>query len=225
MAKTGVKFVHAAAHDNFDIGIYFEANGHGTVLFSKIFYECLSRCESFFSQSLSRGKRIDPRNLVALTRLQLLPALVNQAVGDALSDLLLVECILHLRRADAKAGEEISWNRDFQVWNNLYNELPSRQLKVKVRDRLLVKTNENETKAISPHDLQPALDKAVHSINERSPNQVARCFVRPSGTENAVRVYAEANTLKLANLLAEEAVAILEATCNGSSTYKRNSKL
>ena len=33
-AKTGVKFLHHAALD-FDIGVYFEANGHGTVLFSE----------------------------------------------------------------------------------------------------------------------------------------------------------------------------------------------
>lgn len=33
MTPTGVKHLHAAAHE-FDIGIYFEANGHGTVLFS-----------------------------------------------------------------------------------------------------------------------------------------------------------------------------------------------
>ena len=30
---TGVKYLHHAAKD-YDIGIYFEANGHGTVLFS-----------------------------------------------------------------------------------------------------------------------------------------------------------------------------------------------
>ena len=32
MAKTGVKFVHHEA-EKYDVGIYFEANGHGTVLF------------------------------------------------------------------------------------------------------------------------------------------------------------------------------------------------
>lgn len=31
VTPTGVKHLHAAAH-RFDIGIYFEANGHGTVL-------------------------------------------------------------------------------------------------------------------------------------------------------------------------------------------------
>ena len=33
LTPTGVKHLHAAAH-RFDVGIYFEANGHGTVLFS-----------------------------------------------------------------------------------------------------------------------------------------------------------------------------------------------
>ncbi len=32
VTPTGVKHLHAAA-EHFDIGIYFEANGHGTVLF------------------------------------------------------------------------------------------------------------------------------------------------------------------------------------------------
>jgi phosphoacetylglucosamine mutase len=32
-AKTGVKYLHEQAH-RFDCGVYFEANGHGTVLFS-----------------------------------------------------------------------------------------------------------------------------------------------------------------------------------------------
>jgi phosphoacetylglucosamine mutase len=34
LTATGVKWLHAAAH-KFDVGVYFEANGHGTVLFSK----------------------------------------------------------------------------------------------------------------------------------------------------------------------------------------------
>lgn len=34
--KTGVKYLHHAALD-FDIGVYFEANGHGTVVFSERF--------------------------------------------------------------------------------------------------------------------------------------------------------------------------------------------
>lgn len=34
VTPTGVKYLHEAAH-HFDVGVYFEANGHGTVVFSK----------------------------------------------------------------------------------------------------------------------------------------------------------------------------------------------
>lgn len=40
MAKTGVKYLHHKAQE-FDIGVYFEANGHGTVLFSDSFLKCI----------------------------------------------------------------------------------------------------------------------------------------------------------------------------------------
>lgn len=36
IVKTGVKYLEEAAH-KFDVGVYFEANGHGTVCFSSIF--------------------------------------------------------------------------------------------------------------------------------------------------------------------------------------------
>ena len=38
MVKTGVKYLDKAARQ-FDIGVYFEANGHGTVVFSKKFHQ------------------------------------------------------------------------------------------------------------------------------------------------------------------------------------------
>lgn len=38
--KTGVKHLHERASE-YDIGIYFEANGHGTVLFSEEFISWL----------------------------------------------------------------------------------------------------------------------------------------------------------------------------------------
>jgi phosphoacetylglucosamine mutase len=45
---------------------------------------------------------------------------VLQTVGDAISDMLLVETILHAR----------GWS--IQDWNDAYTDLPNRQLKVKV---------------------------------------------------------------------------------------------
>lgn len=40
-AKTGVKFLHRKAVECFDAAIYFEANGHGTILFSKRFCDAV----------------------------------------------------------------------------------------------------------------------------------------------------------------------------------------
>jgi phosphoacetylglucosamine mutase len=49
---TGVKYLHEKAAD-FDIGIYFEANGHGTILFSETFIEWLE----VRSNKLSSGSK------------------------------------------------------------------------------------------------------------------------------------------------------------------------
>lgn len=99
VAKTGVKFVHAAAHHHFDVGVYFEANGHGTVLFGPKFYDFIANADAKL-----RGTPRNNRANIALRRLRLLPALVNQSVGDAMSDMLLVDAILFLRGWDLNTG-------------------------------------------------------------------------------------------------------------------------
>lgn len=185
IAKTGVKHVHNAAHHNFDIGVYFEANGHGTVLFGDNFYEFLAEADT-----VVRGN-------IALQRLQLLPALVNQAVGDAISDLLFVDAILQIQ------------GRSIQDWIGLYTDLPSRQCKVKVEDRTMIRTNDNETRCVAPVELQQALDEVMTRIPG------SRCFVRPSGTENVVRVYAEAALPTEADALATEAAKLVHNICRG----------
>ena len=115
IAKTGVQHVHHAAK-TFDIGVYFEANGHGTVVFGPNFYSYVAQAEALFvAAEVSRPP--------CLQRLRVLPSLINQAVGDAISDLLLVDAILHIKGWDLKA------------WNNLYSDMPSRMSKLKVADR------------------------------------------------------------------------------------------
>lgn len=181
IAKTGVKHVHHAAH-TFDIGVYFEANGHGTILFGPKFYQAVSMLEA--------RVRGDHMAAVGLRRLQLLPALVNQAVGDALSDLLLVDTILTLQ------------GRSLDDWGSIYVDLPSRQSKVMVPDRTVIKTNENETQCIKPAGLQEDLSRAMNAVHGRT-------FVRPSGTEDVVRVYAEGPTQEVADDLAKKAEQIV----------------
>jgi phosphoacetylglucosamine mutase len=56
----------------------------------------------------------------AAMRLLAASHLINHAVGDALSGLLLVEAILQYK----------GWS--FQNWCEIYSDLPSRQLKVRI---------------------------------------------------------------------------------------------
>jgi hypothetical protein len=64
--------------------------------------------------------------------------------------------------------------------------------------------NHNETRCLQPKALQVALDHAMNSVK-------GRCFVRPSGTENVVRVYAEAATRQDADWLAAESAKLVAA--------------
>jgi len=168
LAKTGVKFVEHEAK-NFDIGMYFEANGHGTVIFSSKAVQVLEECRPHTDRILGFYK------------------LINQAVGDAISDCLGVEVVL------------AALDMTVEQWDNLYEDLPSRQGKISISDRSLIKCTEDETRIISPASLQSEIDVLVAKFGQQ-----ARAFVRPSGTEDAARVYAEATTNEMANELAFE---------------------
>lgn len=161
---TGVKHLHHAAMQ-FDVGVYFEANGHGTVLFSN------GALETFASHEPQ-----SPAQKMALETLQGLTELINQTVGDALSDLLLVEVILAHR----------DWGA--QEWINTYTDLPNRLVRMEVRDRTVFKAVDAERRLVSPRGIQPQLDALVAKYEK------GRSFVRASGTEDAVRIYAEAAT-------------------------------
>jgi phosphoacetylglucosamine mutase len=158
---TGVKHLHHAA-EHYDIGVYFEANGHGTVLFS-----------STSQEKLITHDPSTPAQSTALTHLINLTQLINQTVGDALSDMLLVEAILAHK---SYSGIE---------WDSLYADLPNRLVKVVVADRNIFKTQDAERQLVSPSGLQKKIDEIVQRYDG------GRSFVRPSGTEDVVRVYAE----------------------------------
>lgn len=191
---TGVKYLHEKAAD-FDIGIYFEANGHGTILFSETFIEWLE----VRSNKLSSGSKGSEAEKAAL-RLLAVSKLINQAVGDALSGVLLVEVIL----------KHMGWS--IHRWNELYHDLPSRQLKVKVADRTSVVTANAETVVVRPPGLQEAINAETAKYTQ------GRCFVRPSGTEDVVRVYAEASTQEAADTLANSVAKLVDQFlgCNSS---------
>lgn len=161
---TGVKHLHHAAQ-KFAIGVYFEANGHGTVVFSPSAIATL--------QSASPSS---PDQANAIKQLLAFSELINQSVGDALSDMLLVETVLAHR----------GWGA--AEWDAGYEDLPNRLLKVEVPDRELFETEDAERRLKWPEGLQQRIDEAVRKVD------MGRSFVRPSGTEDCVRVYAEAKT-------------------------------
>lgn len=170
--NTGVKHLHHAAM-RFDVGVYFEANGHGTITFSE---NALKIIKSTEPQSPAQQRSIE--------YLQGLTDLINQAVGDAISDMLLMEAIL------AHKG----WSP--KEWIGTYTDLPSRLVRVEVADRSIFKAYDAERKLESPPGLQDKIDSLMSRYNK------GRSFVRASGTEDAVRVYAEAASRSEADDLA-----------------------
>uniref|UniRef100_A0A5S6R505 phosphoacetylglucosamine mutase n=1 Tax=Trichuris muris TaxID=70415 RepID=A0A5S6R505_TRIMR len=175
---TGVKHLHAAAK-SLDIGIYFEPNGHGTVLFSQKAMDSMWRV-------IERRSSTPLQQYKATVVLYLFSKMINQAVGDAICDLLLVETILRNKR----------WH--IYRWDQLYTDVPNKLIKFKVADRRLLKTADCERRVTHPQGLAENISKLL-SLYKNS-----RAVVRPSGTENVVRVYTEADTQEHANQLAIE---------------------
>ena len=181
---TGVKHLHPEA-ERFDVGVYFEANGHGTAVFSD---DALCRVREAAAKTNARAKEGETNAADAAAALDELVALteaINPAVGDALSGILVVEAVLRAK----------GW--DLERWNAMYTDLPSKQVKVTVADRSVISTTDAERRATTPAGLQPAVDAAVAAAGPR-----ARAFARPSGTEDVVRVYAEAETVEMTEALA-----------------------
>ncbi|EFX01816.1 n-acetylglucosamine-phosphate mutase [Grosmannia clavigera kw1407] len=176
---TGVKHLHHAAC-RFDVGVYFEANGHGTVLFS-----------ADAVQAFAATQPQSPAQKEALDTLAAVADLINQTVGDAISDMLLVEVIL---------AHKVWTLRD---WAQTYSDLPNRLVRVEVLDKDVFQTTDAERRLSHPSGAQDEIDQCVRKYTS------ARSFARASGTENACRVYAEAATRVEADELAKQVARIV----------------
>ncbi|EPX74535.1 phosphoacetylglucosamine mutase [Schizosaccharomyces octosporus yFS286] len=176
----GLKNLQWAAQA-YDIGIYFEANGHGSILFSP---SALS--------AINTHEVLSPAQFNAIKALKSVIQLVNPACGDALANMLLVEVILAYK------------NFFLREWNHIFAEIPSRLIKCDVPDRSIYTTTDAERKLITPEGLQQKIDALVAKYTN------GRAFVRPSDTENAIRVYAEASTRSESEDLALRIVELLQ---------------
>lgn len=173
--KTGVKHLHHAAL-SYDIGVYFEANGHGTVIYSDLAKKTVTKI----------AEEGEPEQRKAAQLLLNFIDMTNETVGDAISDLFLVETVLCARGHNVKQ------------WMSAYTDLPCRQLKVVVQDRNAISTTDAERRCLTPEGLQTRVEELFSKFTS------GRAFVRPSGTEDIVRVYAEADTQQNADKLAAE---------------------
>ncbi|KRT83634.1 hypothetical protein AMK59_4767 [Oryctes borbonicus] len=175
--STGVKHLHHKAVE-YEVGVYFEANGHGTVIFRQ-------SAKDRLKQAVEDSSRSDAQRNAAKRLLNLINV-INETVGDAISDMLVVETILHAK----------GW--DVQDWEATYTDLPNRLIKVTIENRNVITTTDAERICLTPPGLQDEINALVSKYNK------ARSFVRPSGTEDIVRVYAEAATREEADMLAAE---------------------
>jgi phosphoacetylglucosamine mutase len=139
----GVKHLHKAAK-KYDIGIYYESNGHGTILFSDDF---INKITNIASHNLYAKMLIGVYNLM------------NQKVGDAITNLLLVIHILE--------GQNINMRH----WHNIYKNNPWKITNVKIKNKNSI--------------IQDKIDDIVNKYPG------SRIFVRPSGTEDCVKIYIE----------------------------------
>ncbi|SMN22954.1 similar to Saccharomyces cerevisiae YEL058W PCM1 Essential N-acetylglucosamine-phosphate mutase [Maudiozyma saulgeensis] len=185
--KTGVKHLHHEAQTAYDIGIYFEANGHGTILFSNNFYSKVQSClEITKDESITKACK----TLLAFSKV------INQTVGDAIADLLGVVATLL-----------ISEMKPYQ-WDQQYTDLPNLLSKVIVPDRNVFKTTDQERKLTSPPGLQNKMDTLINKI------EMGRAFVRASGTEDAVRIYCEGKNAEDVKKLSKDIEALIMAEVN-----------
>eukprot|EP00796_Vickermania_ingenoplastis_P010131 gene10131-7090_t len=182
LAATGVKNIHPIAEAR-DIGVYFEANGHGTVLFNnnKIM-------QALAEEPIERDR--------VCTVVDVMQKLWSQVCGDAVGDLLMCEVAFKLL------------NMKFKDLRMLYTDRPAMQIKVDVPFPKRIKTTPEETRAVEPVGLQEELDRLVDEIRAEligTEAPYARCFARPSGTEAIVRVYSETSTEATCKKLSDRA--------------------
>jgi phosphoacetylglucosamine mutase len=147
--------------------------------------------------SASRSADTSNEQKESLRKLLLTIDIINETVGDAISDMLLVETILHAKGFSLKD------------WLATYDDLPNTIKKVKVQDRSVFETTDAERTCVKPEGLQDRIDELVRKYKR------GRSFVRPSGTEDVVRVYAEAENVDDVQLLAAEVSILVYEMANG----------
>ncbi|KAH8738993.1 hypothetical protein FG386_003318 [Cryptosporidium ryanae] len=172
---TGVKSLHRKAEE-FDIGIYFEANGHGTVIHNTGFNKWIEEIKKYI-----HGDNIE--EVIHYTHfLENFVNIFNPVIGDAISDLIAFEV--------TRSFIQNRFGCKFAL--SLYDDLYAIQDKISLNgDQLseLICDPITERFLIKPKELQDKIDFYINSLDDKS----SRAFIRPSGTEKVARIYVEAS--------------------------------
>ncbi|KCV72195.1 hypothetical protein H696_01595 [Fonticula alba] len=233
-ANSGVKNLHALAERHFDVGVYFEANGHGTVLFSP------AACRALLDLAATPADQAPlhhaARALLSFSRL------FNQFTGDGIGLIYAVEAALRAQEAwralatclpagqGIPPGTELASDLDVELrrWIDLYRDWPSHLQSLKLDRTKFLTSPDQEDVLCQPTEVAQALAAEVARLNGLKTRcglpLVARAFVRPSGTEDIVRLFTEVGTADgtvtgdLADIChdaATDLARIIEATFRG----------
>lgn len=137
---TGVKFLHPAA-EHFDIGVYFESNGHGTTVFHPENLATLKEAIEIAEKADVKDEKEASSLKSLIQHLKVLYFFLieaNQGVGDAISNFLQIETALAFLQMNATS------------WKALYNDLESANTKVVVKNRFAVKVCYDQTRVTAP---------------------------------------------------------------------------
>jgi phosphoacetylglucosamine mutase len=179
LSQTGVKnFVKESK--KFDVGLFSEPNGHGSIYFSK---RLIDKLEEKGSNSI----------------LKTMARMFDPCVGDAIANLLVFKALLK-STADLEP----------------YRETISRLLIVKIKDKNLIKVD--STYRVIDSKIQKKIDEQVLTFK-------GRAFVRPSGTEDLVRVFAECQDRKDCDKMALNIAQMIYDNCDGQGPHPEISYL
>ena len=102
--------------------------------------------------------------------------------------------------------EAVLRDRDWSVdtFSSMYEEFPNKMYKAIVTDRTKFKTQWDESRLVDPLELQELIDAESALV------QGGRAFVRPSGTEDILRLYVEAKQEADVQRLADAILGAIE---------------
>ena len=165
VTKTGINNIQKESK-KFDISICYEYNGLGTIYISQDLSTKFGKLSSLIETS---------KDSQIIELFQLFIALFNSITSDGVSNLLVIESIMK------------SMNLSIKDVYDFYNEIPYKIVDIKMKYSKFI-TNEDDSKIIEPKNMQIIIDE----LSNKYAN--SKIYVRPTGTEDYLRVYVESET-------------------------------